>query len=518
MADTTIGAANLGVGPISTVEDEFLRTSDGEIIGGFRKISISGSIVGNTGEEIMGKLKAIRELGARAECINIATTAYTGRARIDNVTIPQGPDPSWINQGEFSIELTAPMTEIPPNRFNFVASDNVREFSQSESLSLGDESHGYAFTLKNNDGGDDLELSKTFVKWSTKMSIKCEPFCSSSNSGERSAMEILESLVYGGPTSEFKDIEGKFVGCFRHDDPLKNYKGWTRYLGSRSLDISSDGVVSFSSSVMLVEPTCAPLLAFVDINFTTSDTYAEPKSETHTISGNIQGLSKISWSDNLVQLSSVCPDNKVNNAIAVFNQMSGIIKLHDKTFKPNYLPLELEKKENCPKPSPLTAACNTNTNPNKIPGLLKPTTSSVSVNRITGDLNFSISWATSDGADKCVGGDGATDNLSIIITPATEHFASHSIPRYGTMMQRMGSFKNEKVSLTYSKAGAAALGFCDPAPLPAKCTGAGTSFNTGILEWLEENWKNKTYLLITWTKTLTNTSYTENQEYIQTCP
>ena len=513
--DTIIGGANLGVSPISTVEDEFLRTADGEIIGGVRKISISGSIVGNSGAEIMGKLKAIRELGAKADCIDIATTAYTGRARIDNVTIPQGPDPSWINQGEFSIELTAPMTTIPGNRFNFVASDNVREFSQSESLSLGDESHGYAFTLKDMKGGTNLELSKTFVKWNTKMSIKCEPFCSGSNGGERSAMEILESLVLGGPT------HGKGLGSpnsgSKDEDPYKTYKDWTRYLGSRSLDISSDGVVSFSASIMLVEPKCAPLLAFVDINFTTSDTYASPKSETHTISGNIQGLSTISWTD-LVTLSSVCSDSKVDNAIGVFNQMSRLIKLHDDTFLPNYLPLNLILKDNCPIPSPVTAACNTNTNPNQIPGLLKPTTSSVSVNRITGDLNFSISWATANGADGCAGSDGATDNLSIVITPATEQFAQHNIPRYGTMMQRLGSFKNEKVSLTYTKAGASAFGFCDPAPLPAKCTDAGTSFNTGILAWLEENWKNKTYLRIAWTKTFTNTSYTENQEYIQTCP
>ena len=498
MADTIVGGANLGVSPISTMEEEFFRTADGEIIGGVRKISISGSIVGNSGVEIMGKLKAIRELGATAQCIDITTTAYTGRARIDNVTIPQGPDPAWINQGEFSIELTAPMTTIPGNRFNFVASDNVREFSQSESLSLGDESHGYAFTLKERGGAADLELSKTFVKWSTKMSIKCEPFCS--NNGDRAAMDILETLVYGGPTS----------------DSFKDYKNWTKYLGSRSLDISSDGVVSFSASIMLVDKDCAPLFAFVDINFTTSDTYADPQSETHTISGNIQGLSTISWTD-LVTLSSVCSNNKVGNAIAVFNQMAAIIQKHDDTFMLNYLPLKLVLKPGCPKPSSIATAC-TNTNAGDIPGLLKPTTSSVSVNRITGDLNFSISWATANGADACVGSDGATENLSIVITPATEQFAQHSIPRYGTMMQRLGSFKNERVSLTYTKEGDAAFGLCDPPALPAKCTDAGTSFNTGILAWLEENWKNKTYLRIGWNKTFTNTSYTENQEYIQTCP
>lgn len=501
MADTIIGGANLGTSPISNVEDEFFRTADGEIIGGVRKISISGSIVGASGVEIMGKLKAIRELGAKAECINIETTAYTGRARVDNVTIPQGPDPAWINQGEFSIELTAQMTEIPLNRFKFTAADNVKEFSQSESLSLGDESHGYAFSLEQDPPtGSPLKLSKTFVKWSTKMSIKCEPFCNSDSDsgGGRNILEILDSLVYGGPTS----------------DSFNEYKDWTRYLGSRSLDISSDGVVSFSASIMLVDTECAPLLALVDINFNTSDTYATPKSETHTISGSIQGLSSISWSD-LVTLSSVCANNKVGNAIAVFNQMAGIIKLHDKTFKPNYLPLQLEEKPNCPIPSPTVAAC-TNTNPDKIPGLLKPTTSSVSVNRITGDLTFSISWATASEGDTCVDADGATENISVNITPATEQFATHVIPRYGTIMQRLGSFKSEQVSFTYSKTGPSAFGLCAPDPLPDSC-GTTVGFNDSIKNYFNTR-IGRRYLRIAYSKTFTNTSYSEQQNYIEFCP
>ena len=500
MADTIIGGANLGTSPVSTVEDEFFRTADGEIIGGVRKVSISGSIVGPDGASIMTQLKNIRELGARAECIDIETTAYKGKARIDNVTIPQGPDPAWINQGEFSIELTAQMDKIPPNRFHFTAADNVREFSQSESLSLGDESHGYAFTLKSK-----LKLSKTFVKWDTKMSIKCEPFCGSDVSGGgRKVLDILDSLVYGGPTDK----------VFEEDQ----YKSWSKYLGSRSLDISSDGVVSFSASIILVDTVsgCAPLLALVDIDFTTSDTYAAPKSETHTISGSIQGLcgsGGISWED-LVKLDSACLNNKVSNAISVFNQMASIITLHNGTFLPNYLSLKLEEQPNCPLPSPTAAAC-TNTNPNNIPGLIRPTTSSVSVNRITGNLTFSISWASADTADSCKGTDGATENISVNITPATEQFAQHVIPRYGTIMQRLNSFKSERVNFTYSKNGAAAFGLCDPAPLPDRCNDSG-SFNGSIKDYFKNN--PKKYLRIGYSKTWTNTSYSEQQDYIEICP
>ena len=504
MADITIDGQNLGTSPVVNLEDEFFRTADGEIIGGLQKISINGSIVGIDGTIIMDKLKTIRELGNHAICINIATDLYTGLAKVENVTISQGPDPAWINQGEFSIELTAPMKTIPVNRFNFVAGDNVREFSQSESLSLGDESHGYVFTLVATAPLKSIELSKTFVKWSTKMSIRCEPFCSSKGTD---AIELLQKLLYAGPTTSLGD-----------------YKNWTKYLGGRSLDISSDGTISFSSSVMLVDnkacdpkPNSTLVSAFVDISFATSDTYSNPKSETHTISGNIQGLSSISWTD-LITLSDVCSSTKLTNAITTFNLLSPILKEYEKTFLPNYLPLTLILKPNCPVLSTVTTQACANTVAADILGLLKPQSSSVSVNRITGDINFSISWSSANLGDNCVGSDGATENLSINITPAIQQFAQQAIPRFGTIMQKLGAYKNEKINFTYTKNGAQAFGLCPAPPTPAGCTDTSTSFNASIKEWMDENAKTKTYLRVAWTKTSTNTSYTENQDFIEICP
>lgn len=502
MADITIDGQNLGTSPVVNLEDEFFRTADGEIIGGLQKISINGSIVGIDGTTVMGQLKTIRELGNNAICIKIATDLYTGLAKVENVTISQGQDPAWINQGEFSIELTAPMTTIPANRFNFVAGDNVREFSQSESLSLGDESHGYVFTLVATAPLKSIELSKTFVRWSTKMSIRCEPFCSSKG---RDAIELLQNLLYAGPTTS-----------------LGGYKNWTKYLGGRSLDISSDGAISFSSSVILVDneacdPTLSLVSAFVDISFATSDTYSTPKSETHTISGNIQGLSSISWT-NLITLSDVCSSTKLSNATTTFNLLSPILKEYEKTFVPNYSPLVLELTKNCPVLSEVATKACANTVAADILGLLKPQSSSVSVNRITGDINFSLSWASANLGDNCVGSDGATENLSINITPAIQQFATQAIPRFGTIMQKLGAYKNEKINFTYTKNGAQAFGLCPAPPPPAGCTDDSTSFNKSIKEWMDENAKTKTYLCVAWTKTSTNTSYTENQDFIQICP
>ena len=506
MADIIVNGQNLGTSPVINLEDEFFRTADGEIIGGVQKISINGSVVGIDGTTVMGLLKSIRELGSNATCINITTDLYNGLAKVENVTISQGPDPTWINQGEFSIELTAPMTTIPANRFNFVAGDNVREFSQSESLSLGDESHGYVFSLEKKEGGEPIQLSKTFVRWSTKMSIRCEPFCSSTGTD---GIDLLKKLLYAGPTNS--------LGGYNSTD-------WTKYLGSRNLDINSDGSISFSASVILVnnkacepKPNSTLVSAFVDISFATSDTYSTPKSETHTISGNIQGLSSISWTD-LITLSDVCSSTKLTNAITTFNLLSPILKEYEKAFLPNYLPLTLMLQPNCPTLSTVTTQACANTVAADILGLLRPQSSSVSVNRITGDINFSISWSSANVGDNCVGSDGATENLSINITPAIQQFAQQAIPRFGTTMQKLGAYKNEKINFTYTKNGAQAFGLCPPPPAPPGCTDAGTSFNDSIKKWMDENAKTKTYLCIAWTKTSTNTSYTENQDFIEICP
>ena len=475
MADISVNGINLGSSPVVNLEDEFFRTGDGEIIGGVHKISINGSIVEINGNLIMAKLKSIRELGNDAKCISIKTGVYNGQAKVENVTISQGPDPAWINQGEFSIELTAPLTTIPGNRFGFVAGDNVREFSRSESVSLGDDSHGYAFSLES------LQLSKTFVTYSTKMSIRThQPFCDSKGT---LAMDLLQKLVYGGPT----------------DPSLAEYARWKIYLKSRSLDISGDGSISFSYDAILMDPTSAPLAAFVDLSFSTSDSYA-PREETHTISGNIEGLSSISWKD-LIILSDTCSSSKLGNAQGVYGSMSAILSDYDRAFLPNYLPMELILQANCPVKTPGQVKCN-----ETIPiGIKRPASSSVATNRITGIIGFTFIWSSST---QCEGEDGSTETATIDVTPTILQFVQHVIPRYGTIVQKLGSYKNERVTFNYAKE--------YPLGLVGLPPGCHKTIDEMINKYFQDNPFHK-YLNIEWTRNYTLTSFTEKKSYIAIC-
>ena len=368
------------------------------------------------------------------------------------------------------------MGDIPPNKFGFTAADNVREFSRSESLSLGDESHGYLFILQG------LKLSKTFVTWTTKMNIRCQPFCDSKG---KDAVDLLKNLLYAGPT----------------DTSLSAYTSWKKYFQSRSLDVSGNGAISFSCDAILTDPVNGPPSAFVDVSFSTSDSYA-PREETHTISGNIEGLSDISWSD-LIGLSDVCNSTKLANAIGAFTNISSILADYDRGFKKHYLPMELILQKNCPKKTTGQEKCEPPEDTSTPVGIKKPTSSSVSTNRITGTIDFTFIWSSST---LCEGEDGSTENTSIDVTPGIQQIAQHTIPRFGTIVQKLGSYTNDRVSFTYTRD--TPLGSVSP-------QGCIHPIGDAINTYFKNN--PNTYIKIEWTKSWTLTSFTERQSYIVKC-
>ena len=514
MADIFINGKNLGSSPVTNIEDEFFRTGDGEIIGGVHKISINGSIVGLDGTAVMSELKSLRELGKTALCVPIITDLYRGRAKIENVTIPQGPDPSWINQGEFSIELTAQMDKIPNNRFGFIASDNVREFSQSESLSLGDDHHGYLVIKR---GG--AKLSKTFVKFSTKMSIRCDSFCGGTDQSVKLLQDRLHvipnhpALVgYGAP------VVGNAIPI---DIPKRD---WIVYPQSRSLDISSQGTVSFSADAILVDPLWSMAIAFVEYSAAINTTYSPDPQYSVILSGNIQGLSKVDWTD-LITLTDTCGgSDKLTNALDVFNKAGKWLfdfELVDVGSNILLNALKLVKQNNCPVTSSASQASCASTTPTseEISTLIKAASSSVTTNRTSGSVDFSLSWEPdpTGGGASCAGADGASEDFGLTITPEVKQYAIHTIPRYGTIIQDLICLKNEKLSFTASRKGSAGqgLGLCDPVTLPG-CEPVGSNFDKFIKDYMLTT--KKTYLLLSHSKNFTNESSSEQKEFIELCP
>jgi hypothetical protein len=155
MPTITIGGLTLDeatYAPTVNITFEYFKTDSGAIIGGHIIATIKGvvSISDNdsgsaTGSLVMSRLKGVRDLGKITQCISVNIENFTplnGKAKITNVTIDQGPDPTWVNQGAYTIELKGLVSNLPGgNPFGITASDGVTQLSRTESIEIGDNSH-----------------------------------------------------------------------------------------------------------------------------------------------------------------------------------------------------------------------------------------------------------------------------------------------------------------------------------------------------------------------------------------
>lgn len=465
--------------PVIKVSFDYFKSKSGVILGGNTIFSISGTITvedsnGLSGSSVMTQLKAIRDIGKTTDCVPVTIPGfYTGQAKINNVNIDQGPDPSWVNQGGYTIEVKAPLANLPPNDLGITKDDFVSDLSISESIEIGEDSHGFSFL-----GG---EFSKSFVKFTNKISVTSKPLCSSSGTSFSKAISVLKRIVKSGPQNPI----------------FSTYQNWKTLLQDRSIELNSEGGVTFSSTLILMPPSSS-YNALVDINFGHSQNY-ESEQETRTISGTITGLAPIAWSD-LVNLGDSCSASKLSGAEAAF----GAIKnRYNSLGSWAGTMLTLSKQPNCPNPATVAGQCGSSS----INSLcLEPTNSVISKNRTEGTINFSFEWSTTE-KDNC-NSNGNKIEITIDVEDPQQTLVEHTIVRFGTLIQNINCRTAKRVSGTLSITSQG--GGC---PAPASCNSGGEDLSTEIARYTSDG----NYYLVGNTETTTLSSYTLKLDYVKAC-
>jgi hypothetical protein len=499
MATITIGSVTLDdtYAPYASQSYEYFTTPNGEIIGGSQVITINGvvSVPGGagSGNTVMAKLAGIRDLGKTSGCVTVSVPGlFTGQAKITNVTIDQGPDPTWVNQGAYSIELKAQLTTIPSNSMGITASDNVTEISKTESIEIGEDSHGYVFLSDNS-------LSKAFVKFSCQVSVTCRPFCDGT-SPQTSILNLLRRFAVSYPTHSL----------------LSRYSSWIPYAQSRTLEISSNNG-SFSADVILLHPTASGG-AFVDLEFEHNHGYQD-KQVSKRISGTITGLASIGWSD-LIDLPDTFSSSKFAQAEGVFSKIASSYNSLSK-FDTHGPLLFLTEQPNCPPAGgsgggASVGVCKSNSTTETdfaVANSVVPSSSSVSKSRTEGSINFIFEWNNSStGGGDCVDIDGWKKELVVDITEPQSQIVEHIIPSYGTLIQDLNACSAKRVSITSS------------ASSNSSCQGIGYipgAAPSGVLEALNQAMTDYltggTWLQINHTKQTTSKSFTITKEFIKQC-
>jgi hypothetical protein len=493
---------------------EYNKTKSGEIIGGATVITVTGivSVTDPTtsgsykvGAKVMQTLKEIRNLGRISECYDIDISGFNGRARIVNINIEQGPDPAWVNQGAFSIELRAQLPEIPSNSFGIVVTDHVQSINSSQSITFGEDAHGYVYSK-------DLGLSKAYVKFSNRVSVTLDWFCPEDLlTVESKLLGVLKKLMSVGPTHELLSV----------------YKTWTPYLmQGRSFTIDSDNTASINLDMILMHPSAKAggSSAFVDISFSKNNTYeVAGVSSTKTISGTINGLLATIWSD-IITLNNTETHSKLIEAENVFSYIKN--KFKDITSWDG-ISLDLVAQPNCPNTAvqtatpeqqgaltpqpftPLPTGCYESSNNKKISQCIEPSSTKVARSRSEGTITFSFEWNNQSGAAGCIDQNGTTTDVTVDIAEPTVNLAEFKIPRGGVYVQNIQC--------------ASAQRFIFTATTTKKKPGCAKTLKCGTLAALDDsinnyiNFNENEFLLIRWNETESNTSYVITKEYIKKC-
>jgi hypothetical protein len=470
--------------PTVNISFEYFKTNSGVIIGGHIIASIKGvvSISDNgsgtsSGSLVMQRLKNVRDLGKVTQCIQVNIPNFdplNNKAKITSVSIDQGPDPTWVNQGAYSIELKGLVSNLPGgNPYNITAADGVTQLSRTESIEIGENSHGYIY---NSQG-----VSKAYVKFNNSVTLKCEPYCSNVN-----PIDVLKKIVQIGPQNQI----------------FNQYRSWTSYLQSRNLEINTDGTITFSSGIIL---TPYAVSALVDLNFAESQTY-ENKDKTYTTSGTITGLVPVSFSD-LVTVGSSCSQSKLTAAFSTFNIIKNLYSDFGSwggstlTLVPKDCDIDVD--------NPFAPLCGDayedDEDPNEDTDEIKPSTVNVTTSRTDGTINFSFEWSTTqnDGG-KCVT-NGIRRETTVEITERQPNFVEHYIPSYGTLLQNMNCNSAKRISVTNS------------VTYPQESCGQNIECeaNEGQTIDVSKYFGEGRWLIIGHSITQTTNSYTDKRDYIE---
>ena len=414
--------------PTSNISFEYYTSDSGEIIGGNIIATITGIVSVSdqdglkTGSVVMSRLSSIRNLGSSPTCVTTSIPNFNplgGKAKITNVTIDQGPDPSWVNQGAYTIELRGLIASIPPNSFGITSADGVVELTRKESITIGEDSHGYVYDVASG-------VSKAFVRFSNSISLKCETYCGSTNN----TISVLNRLV------RYSMTNSKLI---------TQYGSYKKYLQSRSIDIDTDGSINFSCDMILLPPTFTGS-ALVDLVFSYNRTY-ESKDITYVTSGTVTGLVSIDWG-NLVTLGSTCSTSKLANAIGVFGTLR---TKYENLSNWGGLKLELNEKPNCPPEDENNVGrCeNKQEEDAEDSDYVKPSSGTISISRTDGVINFNFEWSTTqdDKGGTCIK-DGIKTETTVEIIEPQNQYVEHILPGKGTLIQNLNCKSAKRVNIT----------------------------------------------------------------------
>lgn len=384
---------NESIKPAPYVSTTYEYKKSGEfIIGGFLIVTLSGSLVG---EDILDQTKQLREYNKPGKCINVIIGCsgnddfLKGNGKVRALDIAEGNEPFVAS---YTMQIALETVESDDGTLEPTVKPQA-EFLERLCLQPGDDSvdflqdyqeaitfQGDASVFSSVDGF--FQISKSFVKANGRISIShySKEVCGiPSYNGTKKTMDLLKSRAK-------KLINFDFCSPTH---PLSQYKNWRKWLDSRSIEITSDGTLTWTFDIYMNNSFSITPLAWVDIN-TDDSKDLRTNRKTRSINGSIRGLSTATLEDPLGHRTT--SNERIGNAEKVYNLL--VPKVINGAW-PGESP-QISGKENC---GTTTQPCQEDPDP----VCYQRQSSSATKSAVNGEISFSAVFADISVCDNLVG-------------------------------------------------------------------------------------------------------------------
>lgn len=379
--------------PAPYVSTTYEYKKSGEfIIGGVLIVTLSGTLVG---EDILDQMASLREYNKPGTCIELIigcsgnddflngngkvraldiadgnepfVASYTMQIAIETIKTTEGTlDPSVKPQQEFLEKLC-----LPPN-------DEALEFLQDYEETITFQGEASVFSSVDSF----FKVSKSFVKANGRISIS------------HYSKDICGKPTYNGAkkTEDLLKLRAKKLISFDFcspTHPLSQYKNWNKWLDSRSVEITSDGVLTWTFDLYMNNSFNITPLAWVDIN-TDDSMDLRTNRKTRSINGTIKGLSAAVLVDPLGHKAT--SNERISNAEKAYGLL--VPKIINGDWAGSFG--SITGKENC---GTTTQPCQEDPDP----VCYQRQSSSATKSPINGEISFSAQFTDISVCDNLVG-------------------------------------------------------------------------------------------------------------------
>lgn len=406
-ATVAINGSPLVPSPFLSLSVEKYKMGDATI-GGVLKLTLNGTVTGDSFNDVAAGIKNILGMAELAECVSVVIecneTLIDGYGRILSVSSNEGNQPTWVNMAPYTMEIEL-YTNSVTGSGRIIIPDNITgNSSDTELLMLKNISENFSYSINEDTlnwgdiacSGLSTNFGNRHIKLNFSINVAGIRGCGSGNAEFIFGLAAAESYL----KSRLESLTMLDLSTQQDAPTLEIISANSEYLGGDSyLDFRTIAINPIENSIevngeIIYRPSgCTPSNVFSTLSV---EQQLSVDGETMIISGNIVGLVNNIYDDiihmNTDEWSSCAYSTKIENAELFLPYINNEQVLKD--IVDCYKSADGYLKDTCEYNGSFNDDCSTPVTPITMPDpelcSFRLTNSSIGRNISNGEINFTF--------------------------------------------------------------------------------------------------------------------------------